>query len=140
MVLEVEDLGSTSGRLSQVCNQVKKPKTSKPKKKSNACIAMKTKTIPSATLSWPTQCSLNSEAKSPDLSVSVIEVRMVPLWMGKAPACVYHFIQPVSTVRKLLNKTSHVQSTSTRAISCHTSSDSMVGNMLDPDMVENSSI
>lgn len=132
MGLEMEDLGSTSDQLPQVCNQVKEPKTSQPKKTKtktknpNACIAVKTKTIPSATLRCPMQCSLSSEAKNPDLSVSVIEVRLAPLCMGKAPVRVYHSTQPVSTGRKLLNKASHVQSPSTIAISCHIASDSMV--------------
>lgn len=130
MGLEVEDLGSTSDRLPQVCNQVKEPKTSQPnkqtKKTPNMCIAIKTKTIPSVTLSCPMQRSLSSEAKNPDLSVSVIEVRLAPLCMGKAPVRVYHSMRPVSTGRKLLNKASHVQSASTIAISCHKSSESMV--------------
>lgn len=123
MVLEVEDLGSTSDRCAIRLKSPKQAKqTSKPKI-SNACI---TKTIPSATPSCPKQYSLSSEAKSPDLSVSVTEVRMVSLWMRKAPVCAYHFIRPVSTGRKLLNKASHVQSPSTIAISCHISSESMV--------------
>lgn len=121
MVLEVEDLGSTSDRCAIRLKSPKQAKqTSKPKI-SNVCIK-KNNTFSYTKLSKAVQ----SEAKSPDLSVSVTEVGMVSLWMRKAPVCAYHFIRPVSTGRKLLNKASHVQSPSTIAISCHISSESMV--------------
>lgn len=56
---------------------------------------------------------------------------MAPSWMCSVSVDAYHFICPVSTDclgtdRKLPNKTSHVQSISTIAISCHISSDAMV--------------
>lgn len=93
---------------------------------------MKTTTISAAvTLSCPTQGTLSSDAKNLDPSVSVIEVRMAPLWMCNASVYVYHFTRHVSTGylaadRKLLNKTSHVQSISIITIGCHISSDVMV--------------